>query len=58
MLTLQRKEGEIITVTHNGETLDIYVSLIKNNSVKLSFDAPESFEIWRDEVEEIQPESG
>lgn len=50
MLTLERKEGQIITITHGGETLDVYVSLIQGNQVKLSFDGPESFEVWREEV--------
>lgn len=58
MLTLERKENEVISITHNGEKLDIHVTMIRNNKVKLSFDAPESFEIWRDEVEEMQPEIG
>ena len=58
MLTLERKEGEVITVNHNGEKLDIHVTMIRDNKVKLSFSAPESFEIWRDELEEMQPESG
>ena len=52
MLTLERKEGEVINITHNGETLDIRVSLVRDNKVKLSFDGPESFEVWREEVNE------
>ena len=52
MLTLSRKEGEKITITHAGETLDVYVTLIQGNKVKLSFDGNESFEIWREEVDE------
>lgn len=43
MLTLERKKGEVISITHNGEKLDVYVSLIQGNKVKLSFDGPESF---------------
>lgn len=50
MLTLQRKEDEVISITHGGETLEVKVTLIKGNNVKLSFDGPESFEVWRDEV--------
>lgn len=52
MLTLNRKEGEVINITHNGETLDVYVTLIQGKKVKLSFDGPESFEVWREEVSE------
>ncbi|MFK5892316.1 MAG: carbon storage regulator [Pseudomonadota bacterium] len=52
MLTLERKEGEVINITHNGETLDVHVSLLRDNKVKLSFDGPESFEVWREEVSE------
>ena len=51
MLTLERKDGEIITITHNNEKLDIHVALLRNNKVKLSFDGDESFEIWRDEIQ-------
>lgn len=51
MLTLERKENEVITITHAGETLEVYVSQIQGKSVKLSFNGSESFEIWRDEVE-------
>lgn len=52
MLTLERKEGEVITITHEGENLEVIVSMLKNGKVKLSFDGPESFEIWREEVDE------
>lgn len=52
MLTLERKEKGIVSIEHKGEVLEVHVSLIKNNKVKLSFDGPESFEIWRDEVYE------
>ena len=50
MLTLERKEYEIITITHGGETLELTIGLIRNNKVKLSFDGAETFEIWRDEI--------
>ena len=52
MLTLERKENEVISITHCGETLELHVKLIRDNKVKLSFDGPESFEIWREEVDE------
>ena len=52
MLTLERNEGEVINITHNGEKLDIHVSLVRDNKVKLSFDGSESFEVWREEVGE------
>ena len=52
MLTLGRKEGEVLSITHNGETLYVHVSMIKHNQVKLSFDGSESFKIWREEVNE------
>ena len=50
MLTLNRKEGQIISITHGDETLDVYVTLIQGNNVKLSFDGPQSFEILREEI--------
>ena len=53
MLTLERKESEIITISHGEELLEVKVSLLRNNKVKLSFDGPESFEVWRDEVHEL-----
>lgn len=52
MLTLERKEDQVISITHGGETLDVKVALISGNKVKLSFDGSESFEIWREEVNE------
>ena len=52
MLTLERREGQIITITHGDETLDVIVSMLANGKVKLSFDGPESFEVWREEVNE------
>lgn len=52
MLTLERKEDEVIQISHNGETIDVKITLIRNNKVKLSFDGPESFEVWRAEIEE------
>lgn len=45
MLTLERKEGEIISITHGRETLEVSVALIRNNKVKLRFKGPESFEV-------------
>ena len=53
MLTLERKENEVITITHCGEILDVRVKLIRDNKVKLSFDGTENFEIWREEVNEV-----
>lgn len=50
MLTLKRKEGEVITITHNGEDLDVIVTMAKHGRGKLSFDGPTSFEIVREEV--------
>ena len=52
MLTLERKQDEVITITHYGETLELHVKLIRDNKVKLSFDGSESFEVWREEVNE------
>jgi len=52
MLTLERKEGETITITHNGEAIDVIVSMAKNGKVKLSFDGPQSFSIERDDIRE------
>lgn len=52
MLTLGRKEGEKITIKHNGEKLEVIVTQAKNGRVRLSFDGPEEFQILRNELEE------
>ena len=53
MLTIERKQGEIINITHGGETLEVHVSLLRDNKVKLSFNGSENFEVWRKEVDEV-----
>lgn len=50
MLTLERKAGEKIVITHGNETLELTVTILSKGKVKLNFDGPETFEIWRDEV--------
>ena len=52
MFTLERKEDQVISKTHGREILKVRVSLISGNKVKLFFDGPESFEVWREEVNE------
>lgn len=50
MLVLQRHEGETITIDHMGETLTLSVVETRDGKVRLGFEGPESFEIWREEV--------
>lgn len=49
MLTLERKEGEKITITYQGEILEIYVKTAQHGKAKLSFDGPKDFQISRDD---------
>lgn len=50
MLILERKEGESLTIDHKGETLAVSIHETRDGKVRLSFEGPESFEIWREEV--------
>jgi len=52
MLTLERKESEVITITHNDESIDIIVTKAKNGRVKLTFNGAINFEIQRKEIVE------
>ena len=54
MLTLERKTGEAVSITHKGETLDVIVSDIRGGSIKLSFDGPLSFAVIRDDAKEVR----
>lgn len=51
MLVLGRKIGEGITVeTKRGDKLQIYVTDIKRNQVRLGFEGSQNFLILRDEL--------
>ena len=50
-LTLSRKESEsIVLFTKSDEQIVITIDSIKAGQVKLNFEAPESIDIWRDEL--------
>ena len=51
MLTLERKEGEIIIIQHEGQELRIRVRQAKGDKIKLDFDGPTDFVILREELE-------
>jgi sRNA-binding carbon storage regulator CsrA len=48
MLTIERKENEAVTITHNNESMDIIVHNISHDTVKISFHGPLSFAVIRD----------
>lgn len=47
MLCLSRKVGEVVVI---GDGVRVRIEAIKGNTVKLSFDAPESVRILRGEL--------
>lgn len=49
MLVIDRKHQEKVKVFHNDEEMIIIVA-IENGKVKLVFDAPKPFSIWRLEL--------
>lgn len=57
MLVIDRKHQEKVKIFHNDEEMIIIVA-IENGKVKLVFDAPRSFSIWRLELLEdgIRPQ--
>jgi carbon storage regulator CsrA len=54
-LTLSRKEQESVVVfTNSNEEIEITITKIDSNQVRLSFDGPDSVDIWRSELLKIQ----
>ncbi len=54
MLMLSRRENEIVRI---GDNITVSVIKIRNNQVKLAFEAPQSIAIHRDEIyQRIQQE--
>ena len=43
MLTLERKEGEVIVIQHEGQELRIKVRHGKGGRIKVDFDGPTDF---------------
>ena len=58
MLCLGRKFGEAIIVQHAGETMRIVLEASRRRSenAMMTFDAPQSFEIVREEVKQRDKE--
>jgi len=50
MLTLERKEGEVILIQHEGQELRITVRHARGDKFKLDFDRPVDFVILREEL--------
>lgn len=46
-LTLTRNQGETVMI---GDDIEVYVSMIGRNQVKLSFEAPREVKILRGEI--------
>ena len=53
MLTLERKVGEAVSITHKGETINVIITGIKYGNVKVSFDGPLSFAVVRDDAKVV-----
>lgn len=56
MLTLARKEGESIFITHGDEELEVIITSIEGSRMKISFEGPLSFEIKRDNIVNWNPQ--
>ena len=54
MLTLERKEGEVIVIHHEGQELRGKVRHARGDKIKLDFDGPEDFLILREELHESE----
>lgn len=51
MLVLSRKEAESVSIfTTSGEVITINVERLNGSCVKLSFECPDSVDIWRNEL--------
>lgn len=50
MLTITRKIGDQVTITHGDETIDIIVTDIRQGQIRLSFDGPLTFQVARDDA--------
>ena len=54
-LTLSRKEQESVVVfTSSNEQIEITITKIDSNQVRLSFAGPDTIDIWRSELLQIQ----
>ena len=51
MLVLSRKKGEGVVLSVGDVTIKVVVLAAKNSRVQLGFEAPQSVQIWRTEVE-------
>jgi len=47
MLTIEHKDGEKVVISHEGETLEIYVRQTEQGKIKLGFSGPRSFSVSR-----------
>lgn len=50
MLTIGRRIGEVIKVTHGDEELEVHLTNVSGKQAKLSFEGPLSFKVVREEL--------
>lgn len=59
MLILGRKPGQKILVKKENETvMEIFVSSIQGNQVRLGFESPKEYNIIREELDKSSPRGG
>lgn len=52
MLCLNRRKHESIILTIGDVRIEVYVSNVRGNNVRLSFDAPREVKIMRKEIQD------
>lgn len=55
MLSLKRKIGQKVIITaSNGERIEIWISAIEGNAVRMTIEGPKSVRIDRDEIDKAR----
>ena len=49
------KKVDSVSITHEGETMDVIVTEIRDGCIKLSFEGPLSFAVRRDDIVNDRP---
>jgi sRNA-binding carbon storage regulator CsrA len=52
---LPGRPGEGFTVTHGGESMRVIIRRVAGNQVYLAIDAPQSFQVTRDDAVKKEP---
>lgn len=50
MLIITRREGETVVVECEGKILQIKIAAVEGQTIKLGFEGPQSFKIYREEI--------